>query len=136
MLKTFHHWTTQCWTKAKKQSTDGVIPKPKMWNLLLWNCNVTHLVGKNLYDQEPWCSGYGRRLVLWRPWVRIPAPYTEWTFFHIRLLVENCIDVCLKKNEKVAGDGPHFRKYILHRDMLIINTFLCNYVSPFALSFK
>ena len=30
---------------------------------------------------EPWSIGYGRRLVFWRLWVQIPAPYTGWTFF-------------------------------------------------------
>ena len=30
---------------------------------------------------ELWSSGYGRRHIFWRLWVRIPAPYTGWTFF-------------------------------------------------------
>ena len=38
--------------------------------------------GKNInLGLEPWSSGYGRRLMFWRSWVRIPAPYTGWTFF-------------------------------------------------------
>ena len=36
--------------------------------------------------REPWSSGYGRRLMFRRLWVRIPVPYTRWTFFHIYLL--------------------------------------------------
>ena len=36
--------------------------------------------------QEPWSSGYGKRLTFRRSWVRIPAPYIGWTFFHIYLL--------------------------------------------------
>ena len=28
-------------------------------------------------------SGYGRRLMLQRLWVQIPAPCTGWTFYHI-----------------------------------------------------
>ena len=36
--------------------------------------------------REPWSSSYGKRLMFQRSWVRIPAPYTEWTFFHICLL--------------------------------------------------
>ena len=36
--------------------------------------------------REPWSSGYGRRLMFQRSWVRIPAPYTGWTFVHIYLL--------------------------------------------------
>ena len=35
---------------------------------------------------KPWSSGYGKRLVFQRPWVRIPSPYTGWTFFHIYFL--------------------------------------------------
>ena len=36
--------------------------------------------------REPWSNGYGRRLTFQMLWVRIPAPYTGWTFFHICLL--------------------------------------------------
>ena len=42
-----------------------------------------------------------------RSWVRIPAPYTGWTFF---TYCKNC-NVCLKRpkiNEKEAGVGPLF----------------------------
>ena len=34
-----------------------------------------------LWGQEPWSSGKGKRLTFRRSWVRIPAPYTGWTFF-------------------------------------------------------
>ena len=33
------------------------------------------------FGWEPWSSGYGRRLIIRRSWVRIPAPNTGWTFF-------------------------------------------------------
>ena len=33
--------------------------------------------------REPWYSGYGRRLMFQRSWVRIPAPHTRWTFSHL-----------------------------------------------------
>ena len=36
--------------------------------------------------REPWSSGYGKKLTFQRSWVRIQAPYTGWTFFHIYLL--------------------------------------------------
>ena len=36
--------------------------------------------------REPWSSGNGRRLMILRSWVRIPVPYTGWTFFRINLL--------------------------------------------------
>ena len=54
--------------------------------------------------REPWSSGYGRRLTFLRSWVRIPVPYTGWTFFHIKLLL-NCVDVCLKKTENKRKRG-------------------------------
>ena len=28
------------------------------------------------YGWEPWSSGYGKRFMFWRSWVRVPAPYT------------------------------------------------------------
>ena len=36
--------------------------------------------------REPWSSGYGKILTFLRSWVRILAPYTAWTLFHIYLL--------------------------------------------------
>ena len=35
-------------------------------------------------NQEPWSSGYGRKLMFWRSWVQIPEPYIGWTFFHVK----------------------------------------------------
>ena len=46
---------------------------------------------------EPWSSGYGWRLMFKRSWVRIPAPYTGWTFF---------------LNEKEAGVGPFKKQWV------------------------
>ena len=37
---------------------------------------------KSVVGQEPWSSGYGKRLTCQRLCVQIPAPYTGWTFFH------------------------------------------------------
>ena len=67
------------------------------------------------YDEigrTPWSSGYGRRLMSRRSWVRIPAPYTGWTFFSY-ILYKNC-NVCLKKmkiNEKEVRIGPFKKKF-------------------------
>ena len=52
---------------------------------------LTHLpifVYETVYSKgrEPWSSGYGKRLTFLWSWVRIPAPYTGWAFFHIYLL--------------------------------------------------
>ena len=60
--------------------------------------------------QEPWSSGYGKRLTFQRLWVRILAQYTGWTFFTYYCCT-NC-NFCLKRpkiNEKEAGLGP-FKK--------------------------
>ena len=57
---------------------------------------------------EPWSSGYGKRLNFQRLWVLLPAPYTGWTFF--TYCCKNC-NVCFKRpkiNEKEAGVGPFF----------------------------
>ena len=62
--------------------------------------------------QDPWSSGYGKRLTFGRSLVRFPAPYTGWTFFTF-ICCKNCDDVCLKRpkiNEKEAGVGPFFKK--------------------------
>ena len=40
-------------------------------------------------DCQPWSSGYGRRLIFWSLWDRIPAPYTGWTFF-THICCKNC----------------------------------------------
>ena len=67
---------------------------------------------RNVCDKEgrePWSSGKGKRLTFRRSWVRIPAPYTGWTFF---TYCKNC-NVCLKRpkiNEKEAGVGPFLKK--------------------------
>ena len=59
----------------------------------------------------------GRRLMLRRSWVQIPAPYTGWTFFtfigHF-FVVKNCnAFLKIKKiNQKEAGYGP-FEKTLL-----------------------
>ena len=45
--------------------------------------------------REPWSSGYERRLMFYRLWVRIPAPYTV---FHKPICCKICI-VCLKRRK-------------------------------------
>ena len=39
------------------------------------------------FGLEPWFSGYGWRLMFWRSWVRIPSPYTRWTFFVVTIVL-------------------------------------------------
>ena len=56
--------------------------------------------------REPWSSGYGRILVFWRLWVRIPAPYTGWTFFHLFVVIIVMFVWKDEKHEKEAEDGP------------------------------
>ena len=63
---------------------------------------------------ESWSSGYGKRerFAFQRSWVRIPAPYTGWTFFtYICCKYWNNVFLKrLKMNEKEAGVGPFFLK--------------------------
>ena len=41
---------------------------------------------------EPWSSDYGRRLIIERSWVRIPALYTGWTrHFFTLICCKNCL---------------------------------------------
>ena len=63
--------------------------------------------------QEPWSSGYGRRLNSWRSWVQIPGPYTGWTFFHTYIYCKIVMFVWKDGNKlKEAGDCP-FKKPLL-----------------------
>ena len=57
---------------------------------------------------EPWPSGYGKRLMFQRLWVRILALYTGWTFFTY-ICCKNCNDVCLKR-PKISKKRPVFKK--------------------------
>ena len=60
--------------------------------------------------REPWSSGYGRKLIIRRLWVRTLVPYTGWTFF--TFICCNYWTVCLKRpkiNEK-RGRGRTFLK--------------------------
>ena len=42
------------------------------------------MVSKEMIDRrDAWSCVYGRRLMFWRSWVRIPALYNGCTFFHI-----------------------------------------------------
>ena len=67
-----------------------------------------------MFERETWSSGYGRRLTIQRSWVRIPAPYTGWTWHFFTLICcKNCNNVCLKRpkiNEKESRVGPFFFK--------------------------
>ena len=49
--------------------------------------------------REPWSSGYGRRLMFRRLWVRIPSMYNGWAWFEKT-----------KINENEAGDEPIWKK--------------------------
>ena len=63
--------------------------------------------------REPLSSGYGRRLMNWRLWVRFPATYTGWTFFHIYLFVVKFV-MCVWNDENKWKRGcgwPLFKKY-------------------------
>ena len=60
------------------QSFGGLVPTIKHISAKLW-------LRQTFYGPEPRSSGYWRRLMFQRSWVRILASYTGWTFFHIWL---------------------------------------------------
>ena len=66
-------------------------------------------IGKEVlptYGREPWSSGCGTRPMSWRSWVRIPAPYTGWTFFTF-ICCKIVMFVWKDENkQKEAGFGP------------------------------
>ena len=73
-----------------------------------------HKLRLNSQGWEPWSSDYGKRLMSWRSWVRILAPYTGWTFFTLI-----CCKIVLifvwkrpKRNKKLAGDRPFKKNYL------------------------
>ena len=75
------------------------------------HCPAYHLFRAVNYNhkafirREPWSSGYGLQLMFKRSWVRIPAPYTGWTFFTL-IRCKNCI-FCLK-HSKINEKEVHF----------------------------
>ena len=56
--------------------TSSFLPSP--W----WHSPILRI----WYKLEPWSSGYGRRHMFQRSWVRILTLYTGWTYFHIYFL--------------------------------------------------
>ena len=74
------------------------------------------LSAKSATTREPWSNGYGRRLMFRRLWVRIPAPYTGWTFFTYKCR-KNWNDGCLKWpkiNDKRGRGWPILKKLKKH----------------------
>ena len=68
----------------------NLLSQVKVLGRFIKNCHFSHLCrirgSSNLVSKPPWTSGYRRRLMLWRSWVRMTSPYTGWTCFHIHLL--------------------------------------------------
>ena len=69
------------------------------------NVLAIKLSSKDIFSgREPWSSGYGRRLIIWKLlWVRIQAVYTGSTFFTF-----TCCKIVMfvwkdEENEKEAG---------------------------------
>ena len=65
--------------------------------------------------------------MLERSWVRIPAPYTGWTFGHLFVVKI----VCLKRpkiNEKEAGVGPFFKlmRWLRYTRFILMSRFARN----------
>ena len=57
-----------------------------MLHLIIVICLEIPKIKKKKSGREPWSSGNGRRVTSKRSWVRILAPNSGWTFFHIDLL--------------------------------------------------
>ena len=76
------------------------------WNFLKSIFNISN------GGREPRSSSYGRRrLMSWRSWVRLLAPYTGWTFFTL-ICCKNCRYWCFfEKTKKETGDGPFWKMY-------------------------
>ena len=73
-----------------------------------------------LQTLQPWPSGYGRRLMFRRLWVRIPALYTGWTFFTFICCKNcNCLLENTKMNEKEAGNCRFLKRLYLSSDVQV-----------------
>ena len=74
----FRNYRSICWLVNLKPA---LLCVP---NAIKWYCKT--YLSSTQRGREPWTSGCGRRLVCWMLWVRIPAPFIGWTFFHKNLL--------------------------------------------------
>ena len=96
------------------------------------------LTNKDNYGQEPWSSGYGRRLMSWRLWVWIQAAYTGWNLSHLfSCKIHNGFFRKTKNKQKRGWDGPlktkinyysGFDPFSFHRNLtlgLSLCTFRC-----------
>ena len=72
-----------------------------------------------VYGIGSWSSDNGRRLMSWRSWVRIPAPFTEWTFFTFICCKNRYI--CLKRR----NNRKRFRGWPIEKR----NMFCCHFIS-------
>ena len=77
---------------------------------------LSSIIHPSLWGREPWSSGYGKRLVFRRSWVRILTLYTGWTFFTF-ICCKNC-DVCLKKRKKRPRIA-HLKNIYLYMDVML-----------------
>ena len=84
-------------------------------NCVRTNCNTDDYIRITIEKykdngQEPWSSGYGRRLMLQRSWVWILAPYTGWTFFTYLFVVK--FVMCVWKDENELKNRPRFVHFL------------------------
>ena len=94
VTKIFCLWyeTGYSWINVKVESMDtdkrlncGFIALQHRY-VTLHVLQVKQVIKQYRGEREPWWSGYGRRLMFQRSWVRILAPYTGWTIFQIYFL--------------------------------------------------
>ena len=113
------------WTnfRVTYQSYAGIMQQSDWLKLVMWLSTANHsasflcsiailkMLLTRLLSHKSSKSGYGRRLMFKRLWVRIPVLYTGWTWHFFTLICcKNCL-VCLKIleiNEKEAEVGPFF----------------------------
>ena len=83
--------------------------------------------------REPWSSGYEGRLMFLRSWVRIPMPYTGWTWHSYTLICCKklyCLFEKTKNKRKRGRDWSIFFKKCLypHRKFLGVHMFKCRHI--------
>ena len=127
-------WSTQIGWKFRKNQSEcsrglrpnhsKIICSVKFCRTGLEGCDCLNRIcpnigGYQLCRRETWSSGYGRRLTSKRLWIRFPALYTRWTFYHIYCYKNSNVSFKrLKINDKRGRLWPIIekeRKQVLYK---------------------
>ena len=78
----------------------------------MWKKEIKKNIKKNFNGREPWFSGYRRRLMFQRLWIRILAPETGWTLYFSHWFVVKIVLFVWKdrKNWKSGWGWSIFKK--------------------------